>query len=71
MGIVLRQTGKLIGTISLLSWKHKHRNGELEYDLAPEYWGKGLLFEALLEFITFLFDELQIHRIEVTTNENN
>lgn len=48
MGIVLRQTGKLIGTISLLSWKHKHRNGELEYDLAPEYWGKGLLFEVLL-----------------------
>ncbi len=71
MGIVLRDTSELIGTVSFLSWNHKHRNGELGYDLAPEYWGKDLMFEALLEFLTYLFDNLEIHRIEATTNENN
>ena len=71
MGIELRETGKLIGTVSFLSWNKIHRNGELGYDLAPEYWGKGFMFEALLEFLTFLLDELEVHRIEATTNENN
>lgn len=65
LGMVLKETGGLIGTCSLIkvSWEHMH--AELVYYLAKEFWGKGYMTEAAAKMIQFGFEELGLERISV------
>ena len=69
-GIKLRESDQLIGTIGYTNFTAGHR-GSLVYALKPEYWGKGLMSEALAEIIRFGFQELDINRIEAETRPGN
>jgi ribosomal-protein-alanine N-acetyltransferase len=70
-GIELRSTNQLIGTVTLLNWSKNDRCAEIGYDLSKEYWGKGLMTEALEVFIRFGFEVMNLNRIEATTNIRN
>lgn len=62
--IARRDNNKLIGTIGLNNW-HKHHNRiELSYDLAKEYWGKGIMSGALKKVLQYGFDKMGVNRIE-------
>lgn len=62
--IVLRETGKVVGTIGYMSYSQDNSTVEVGYSLAREQWGKGLMTEALTAVIAETFRTLKLHRIE-------
>lgn len=63
-GIVLRETGRVVGTIGYMSYSADNATVEVGYSLAREQWGKGLMTEALTAVIDETFRALTLHRIE-------
>jgi len=62
-GVILKETGKLIGTCSLQTTS-VHRRAELGYTLARNYWGQGLMTEAAKAAIAFGFHGMHLLRIQ-------
>jgi ribosomal-protein-alanine N-acetyltransferase len=71
LGLELKETSELIGTIGLHKWSKKDLCAELGYDLSQKYWGQGLMNEALEPIIRFGFERMKLNRIEATTNAEN
>jgi ribosomal-protein-alanine N-acetyltransferase len=65
--VTLRDSGRVIGGVSLFDWNRYHRYAQLGYDLAQDCWGRGLASEALRAVIGFGFATMQLNRFEVTT----
>ena len=63
-GVVLRETGQVIGTIGYMSYSPDNSTVEIGYSLSREYWGQGLMTEALNTVIAETFRVLKLHRIE-------
>lgn len=61
--ISLREEDRIIGTCGFHNWSRKHRKAEVGYELSPEYWGQGLMTEALNRIILYGTEELGLHRI--------
>lgn len=62
--IVLRETGKVIGTIGFMWVQTDNRSAEVGYSLSRAYWNRGIMSEALREVVNFGFLELRLNRIE-------
>lgn len=70
-GIVLKETGKVIGTIGFM-WLHEENSTvEVGYSLARAHWNKGLMTEALQALIDMAFKTLHLHRIEAQHETSN
>lgn len=63
-GIVLKETGRVVGTIGYMSYSADNSTVEIGYSLAREAWSKGLMTEALNAVIGETFRVLKLHRIE-------
>ncbi|WP_301108081.1 GNAT family protein [Sporosarcina sp.] len=63
-GIVLKDTGQLIGTIDFVSMNKNHQSAEIGYVLSEPFWGKGITTEAAKRIIEFGFTELELERIQ-------
>ncbi len=48
-----------------------HRNAEIGYWLLPQYWGKGIIKNALPVVCNFAFQELKLHRIVAMIESEN
>ena len=70
-GIAQKADGALIGTCGFHKWDKRHRKAEIGYDLAPEFWGRGLMAEALREIIRHGFDRMQLNRIDALVYTEN
>ncbi|SDY82094.1 GNAT family N-acetyltransferase [Bacillus sp. 166amftsu] len=70
-GIVLKETGTLIGTIGLNNLQLWSKRSEIGYDLHPSHWGKGYASEAARKIITYSFQELDLFRIGAITYPEN
>lgn len=59
----------LIGSCSL----HRFGPGRAEtgYDLNRAYWGQGIMTEAMRAVLTYVFDVLELHRVEAVIDINN
>lgn len=55
--------GKMIGSISVMSVDDLRDNCEVGYCIGYDFWNKGIASEALAGVISFLFDEVGMHRI--------
>ena len=64
--IVDRASGRMIGTIGFVSFDETNAAAEAGYVLHPDFWGKGVMTEALSRLIRFGFEELSLHRIEAS-----
>ncbi len=62
-GIELKEKEGIIGTIGFHDWSSEHNRAEIAYALLPEQWGKGYATEAVLEIISYGFNELDLTRI--------
>ncbi len=62
--IVLKETGKVIGTIGFMWVSNENRSAEVGYSLSRSYWNQGYMTEALGEVIRFGFNTLNLNRIE-------
>ena len=69
--IVLRETGRVVGTIGYMSYSEDNSTVEVGYSLAREQWGQGLMTEALQAVIDETFRVLKVHRIEAMHISDN
>lgn len=70
-GVTLRGSGRLVGTCGFTSFDFPHNSAQVGYVLNPEYWGQGIMAEALRAVIRFGFHELNLHRIEAFYIDGN
>ncbi len=70
-GITLREDDSVIGMVGYNYWvRHDHR-ASVGYDLAREFWGLGIMTEALRAVIAFGFDQMALNRIEADADMRN
>lgn len=62
---------RLIGSCGFNYWNRDHSRAEISYDLAKEYWGKGIMTKAAKAVISYAFTHMQLHRIEATVTPTN
>lgn len=70
-GIELKAEDVLIGTIGYCAWDKQHHHAEVGYDMSPEYWGRGLMPEALRAVVRYGFEEMALNRVQATTHTEN
>lgn len=69
--IVLKESGRMIGTVGFTRFRYEDDCGEVGYVLSRAYWGKGYAAEAISRIIAFGFDTLSLERIEARIIEGN
>lgn len=69
--ITLKDDPKLIGTVLYWHIVKEKDKAELGYEMLPEYFGKGIMHEALTEVIRFGFEDMQLKTIVAETREDN
>ncbi len=62
--IILKENGKMIGTVGFTSYDEKHSVAELGYVISPDYWHRGIATEALKAILSIAFHELKVQRAE-------
>ncbi len=70
-GIVLKEFGKVVGTIAFVTVDFSLMTAELGYCLSEKFWGKGLIVEAANAMIDAAVKSLGIHRIEAECEIDN
>lgn len=71
-GIEPKDDPGLIGSAGFFKWKPvPHRKAEIEYDLSPLHWGKGIMREALEAVIDYGFEEMNLNRITLRVISSN
>ncbi len=63
MGIFFK--GFIIGGIGMLNWNHHLRQAHIGYWLDKDYEGKGLMHQCAKHFINYIFQELDLNKIEI------
>lgn len=66
-----KETNQMIGSIGLTSHNAYQRRIELSYDLAKEYWRRGIMFKAIKCVLRYAFFEMQVNRIEASVSIDN
>ena len=69
--VVLKSSGRMIGTCGFTAFDCPHDTAEIGYVLNPEYRGQGIAPEAVRAVMAFGFDKLALHRIEARFIEGN
>lgn len=62
--IVLTAENKVIGTCDYIHWWPDHGRAEIGYALSRDYWGRGLMTEAVKEIIAYGFEVKGVNRIQ-------
>lgn len=69
--ITLKNEPQLIGTVVYWHIVKDQDKAEIGYEMLPEYYGKGIMREALMEVIRFGFEALQLKTIVAETKADN
>ncbi|MEP7170809.1 MAG: GNAT family N-acetyltransferase [Bacteroidota bacterium] len=67
----MKETKKTAGHITYWRIIKEHHRAEIGYALLPDYWGKGIMTEAINKIIEFGFSEMKLHSIEANVNPAN
>ena len=70
-GIALKENNKLVGTICLWNLQPENYRSEIGYELQPEFWGKGIMREAMATVLNYAFETVRLHSIEANTDPDN
>ncbi len=62
--VVLKESGKMIGTCGFASYHRETRIAEVGYVIAPAYQGCGFAPEALALLLRYAFCSMGLHRVE-------
>ena len=63
--------GTIIGSAGIETWNEWHKRAEVVYELHPDYWGKGLMTDAMNQVINFTYNTLKAVRLEAFTLVDN
>lgn len=69
--VARQDTNQVIGTAGFNLWSRTHDRAEISYDLAREYWGKGLMTSLLRLIVKYGFEEMKLKRIQATVVLDN
>lgn len=69
--IELKETKGVIGIINLHNVDEQCRSAETSYILAPDYWGNGIMTEALMCVLRYAFETLELNRVCADVFEGN
>jgi [ribosomal protein S5]-alanine N-acetyltransferase len=64
-------TGAYLGSAAIWRWDKPNFRGEVGYEIHPDYWGKGLMPEALRPICAFGFERMGLHSLEASTHPEN
>jgi len=70
-GIVDKETNTVIGTIDTRHYDPEEKSAMIGYCLSREYWGKGLMPEALHCVLNYLFTQTDVTEIAATCRVDN
>jgi [ribosomal protein S5]-alanine N-acetyltransferase len=69
--LILRETGRMIGSTDLMELKAVKGQAELGYLLARPYWGQGIMTEAATLTAAYAFRALNIGRLCAWADQEN
>ncbi|MFT8887393.1 MAG: GNAT family N-acetyltransferase [Ethanoligenens sp.] len=69
--IALRETGSVIGSISVQAIRQQNRSCELGYCLGNTFWNKGYMTEAMRAVLKLLFEKVGLHRVQALHHFDN
>jgi len=70
-GLALRDTNKLIGTVTLFNLSISNGRAEIGYAMGSAHWGNGYMNEALKALIVHAFDVMDFRRLEADVDPRN
>ena len=70
-GMVLKETGQIIGTCGTFGANEKNNSTDLGYCMSRAYWGKGYMSEAVTAIIEYLFNTVGLNRIAACHDPEN
>lgn len=70
-GVVLAETGCVIGTIGFMWFSETNRSAEVGYSFSRSCWNRGYATEALRAVIASAFDSLPLNRLEAQHDIRN
>lgn len=71
LGIALKESERIIGSCGIFAITQEYYSASLGYDLAREYWGRGIMTEALKTLLGFGFLSMGLNRISALTYPDN
>ncbi len=71
LGLIFKETEKLVGKVALYNINENSRRGEIGYILARPYWRQGLMTEVFLPFVEYCFTCLNLRRLEADIDPQN
>lgn len=63
--------GKLVGTCGYNNWSRVNRRCEISYDLAYNYWNRGIMTKAIAEISDFALENMGVNRVQATVATDN
>ncbi|WP_242829458.1 GNAT family N-acetyltransferase [Butyrivibrio fibrisolvens] len=69
--IELKENGQAIGNISVVELNEKIEAAEIGYCMSKNYWGQGIMPEALKSVADYLFDVVELNRVAACHDANN
>ena len=70
-GLALRDTNKLIGTVTLFHLNLSNGRAEIGYAMSHAHWGKGYMNEALKALVSHVFEVMELRRLEADVDPRN
>ena len=69
--IVLKELGQPIGSITVVEHRDDIGEAEVGYCIGKQWWHKGLVTEAMMAVMGYLFDQVGVNRVEARHDLNN
>jgi RimJ/RimL family protein N-acetyltransferase len=69
--VALRDDDQLIGTCGFNDWSPAHRWAELAFDLAPAWWGHGLMGQSVIAALAWIFRQNMADRVQAFVRVDN
>ncbi|RIW38782.1 N-acetyltransferase [Bacillus salacetis] len=69
--ITIKPEDLLIGTCGFHAIEKEHFKVEAGYELNPDFWGRGIMREALNAIFTYAFEQMGVNRIEAFYDPEN
>jgi len=70
-GIVDKESNRVIGTFDVRHYDAAHHTAEIAYCLAQDFWGRGLMVEAIMRVIDYLFTQTDIFEVSAFVRTDN
>lgn len=69
--VALQSSNQMIGTCGFNHWNVSQRRAEISYDLDYNYWGKGIMTQAIKAITGFGLEDMLLQRVQATVSIDN